>query len=239
MKKLLTIILGLAFIPWGATGARADTIALFDYGFNIDGSVSVPTLGDAVPVEADISGFDVGTGLGTISVGLTGAGAHFVALFVDHEIDEPINTFFNENGATSGTLAAGQSWEIDEPGFVFGDIFANFLTSALDGTNGVPAGLEDDVSMAMGFDFVLGAGDTATIDFLLSTTAPGSGFFLAHTDPASLAGLLGLTGPDDAVFFSASLDITPTAVPEPGTQALLGIALVALVGTSIWRKQRV
>lgn len=217
-RKILLSGLGAFLLAFGGT-AQAVPI-LFDYGFNIDGVVSVPTLGDPVPAAADISGFNDITGLGTIAVTISGAGAHSVLSFFDHDIDAAINTFFNEYGAAFGTTAAGQSWEIDEPGFLFGDIFDNFVDNTLDDSNNVPSGSEDDVSMAMGWNFVLGASETAIIDFVLSEVMPASGFFLQHVDPAS----------EYEFYFSSALNIDGggTPVPEPGTLWLLGAGLLGL-----------
>ncbi|MCB1683760.1 MAG: PEP-CTERM sorting domain-containing protein [Pseudomonadales bacterium] len=207
---------------WAAQSA-AD-IVLFDYGINIDG-VTTCNFGPCDSDFALLSAagvndtlFDYGTGLGTLSLTVTGAGMHSVDLFVDHEMSEGVNTFFNEYGAVSGAASAGQSWEIDEPGYVFGDVFDNFFSSLLDNSNGVPAGLVDDVSMALGWDFVLAAGEVASIDFLLSTIMPAGGFFLAHADPDSA----------EVVYFSSVLSIGSVSVPEPATSLLLGAGLLAL-----------
>ena len=226
MKNLKIILLALTFLWFGVSGASAIPIELFDYGINIDGIVNVPTLGDPVPGEADISLFDdILAGLGTIIVTITGATTHNVDLFVDHKFDQDINTFFNETGSKTGTPVAGQSWEIDEPGFVDGDIFGNFQTSSLD--NGIGTSIwgnttfPDDVSMTMGWDFSLLAGETATLSFLLSQT-PVGGFYLTHTDPDSNA----------SIYFSSSLGITggPVGVPEPTTILLVGTGLIGLIG---------
>ena len=106
---------------------------------------------------------------------------------------------------------------------LFGDIFDNFLVSNLDNTNNVPQGLEDDVSMALGWDFALNAGETATIQFNIQNTAAPTGFFLSQTDPDS----------NETIWFSSTLDIS--SVPEPSTIALLGLGLVG-VGLSRRRK---
>jgi hypothetical protein len=118
---------------------------------------------------ADLSGipgvddgaFDFSTGLGAITAQLTGAGVHSVDLFMDHDIDAL--TFFDEEGARSGSPSTGQSWEIDEPGFIFGDIVANFLDSSLD--NSLDFLGPEDISMALGWDFSLSANEIATIMF--------------------------------------------------------------------------
>ena len=226
MKFLRTTVCALAVCSIGTFGVQA-TSTLFEYAFNLDGTVSDPTSGDAVPGAVDLSGFDTGTGLGTISVSLSGAGSRYVAVFVDHEIDEDINTYYNEYGASSGTAAAGESWEIDEPGYVSGDIYDNLLASSLDNANGVPSGFPDDVSMALAYDFILTPGDTASLDFILSSTAPSSGFYLAQTDPDS----------GGAIYFSSTLGIThtPQGVPDYGTT--WSLLLFGLVVVEFWRRQ--
>jgi hypothetical protein len=145
--------------------------------------------------------------------------------FFDFEIDEPDNTFFNELGGSVGAAAAGQSFEIDEPGWVFGDIFDNFLAGTLD--NSVLAGPED-ISMAMGFNFTLAAAQTALVTFLTADVLPAiaPSFYLQQSDPLSEAslylwGTLAITGGEEPP--------PPTDVPEPGTLALLAVGLLALL----------
>jgi hypothetical protein len=222
--KIKRFIVSVGAAVLGLSGLSAHAIpSLFEYGFNIDGTVSDITLGDAVPGGVNVAGFDDVSGLGTITVSISGAGAHTFDAFFDHEIDEAINTYFNESGAATGVASAGQSWEIDEPGFVFGDIYTNFEDSTLDNSNGVPAGLEDDVSLAMGWDFFLGVGDTATISLLLSETMPTGGFYLSHTDPDS----------NYTFYLSSALDITGTPpAPEPTLVYLLAIGMAGLLATS-------
>lgn len=136
--------------------------------------------------------------------------------FLDAEIDEPINSFFNESGALVG-MSGANSWEIDEPGFVFGDIFDNLLAGSLDNGNSVPAGLEDDVSLALGFDVgSLLAGESILATFDTSLTNIGG---LSHTDSDS-----NLT-----FYFNGVVEIQPLSVPEPGTLMLFIIGMAGLM----------
>jgi len=215
MRKLGILVAALlAVAAWTAPGQAVD-YRLFESALNVDGTVSTPA--------AQLS-FDSGTGLGSLSFSVTGVGAHDVALFVDHDIDEAVNTFFNESGAVSGAPGAGLSWEIDEPGYVFGNIYTNFQAGTLDNTifGGVSDKI-DDVSMALGWNFILADGETAAITFTLGTAAPG-GFSLAQIDLDSPA----------AIYFTTGLEIRggEVPVPEPATTLLLmgsGLGWLALL----------
>jgi hypothetical protein len=220
--KLLTLISGLLVANAPLQLQSFGAVSLFDHAFNLNGTVS--TGADPVPAAVDASGFNFSTGLGTLAINVTSTGANHVGLFVDHEIDEPINTFFNEFGFVTGAPAAGQSWEIDEPGFVFGDIYSNFTSGSLDNSTGTA--LSDDVSMALAWDFILASGEVGTMKFNLSDTLPGAGpsFRLSQTDPDSQV----------TIYFSSSLEIAealPVGVPESGsTTILLLLGFASLTG---------
>ena len=231
-KTLGTIVAAMPLIlsTQLANAAVGPVLTLYDWGFNIDGSVSNKLNGDSVPAAINQAGFNFATGLGTLSLQISGSGNHFFDAFFDHEIDEAINGFTNESGAANGTAAAGQSWEIDEPGWVFGDIYGNFLASGLDNTNAIPAGFEDDVSMALGWDFALGVDQTAIISLVLSDIAPTSGFYLSQTDPDS----------QSSIYFSSNLTISqgqPPTIPEPSVIWLLGMGLLGAAAQSRFKKQ--
>jgi hypothetical protein len=222
MKK--TCLLAAGILATSLLGSsRAATIDLFEYGFNIDGTFSdlIPD-GDPTPGGIMLGGFNSTTGLGTIQFSISGAGSHYFSTYYDHEIDETINTFFNEMGSKSGTPGSGQSWEIDEP--ASGDIFRNFLDGILDNSVGLSS--PEDVAMALGWKFNLGAFDTAKITLLTSDTAPTSGFYLEQNDPDSQA----------SIYLSGSLSIVtrnpnPNGVPDQGGSiALLALGLAGIFG---------
>jgi hypothetical protein len=205
--------------------AAAADISLNEYAFNIDGTVSDITLGDALPAGVNVAGFDDVTGIGTVTVTVSGAGSHYVSMFVDHDITEQFyNPFDNEYGVVNGTPAAGQSWQIGEP--TAGTIYPNFAASALDNTNGVPFGSENDVSMALASSFNLNTGETAAVTFLLSQIQP-AGFSLGQFDGGDVTLVLP-TG--DAVFFSSNVEIRGgSVVPLPPAIILFGSGLATLL----------
>lgn len=210
--KLLPLIIGAGLALESLT-VQAQ-VELFEWAVNQDGVLS--GTGDPAP-----AGFNVETGLGTVSLLFTGVGPHSGFLFLDHELSEDLNTFFNEIGSATGTPAVGESWEIDEPGFHFGDIYENFLAGTPD--NSVGTAEPDDVSMLMGRNFYLDPGETGLLQFILSETQPANGFYLTQLDPDS----------GDVVYFSSHLAIrSGGTVPDAAWN--LGLMIMALAGlTSI------
>ena len=192
------------------------------------------------PSGVNTAGFDFSTGLGTLvfTVAAASPGNYYVDAFFDHELHTP---FYNEFGAANGAAGAGVSWQIDEPGFGdgnrLGTIFDNALANTLDDTNHVPGArsnflndcggngggaadgtCNNDVSLALGFNFALAAGGEAVITLTASSQRPAGGFFLQQHDPDA---------PGGDLYLSETVDIR-NVVPEPGTLLLVGMGLMSI-----------
>jgi len=209
--------LALMFLVFSVSFASASS-TLYDWAFFVDGAKFEAMEGDLMPTSGTL---DDG-GLGTLTWSTSEAGNHTFIAFFDHEIDESENTFFNEFGSSNGTPEPRQFWEIDEPGWGkndphgAGDIYWNTLNGFLDKSNGVSQGSEDDVSMALGWEFTLTASEIATISLNLSNVASCPGFCLSQTDPDS----------NDTIYFTSTLTSQP--IPVPSTIILFGSGLAGL-----------
>lgn len=221
MQRLITVSL-LILMAGALSPPAAAAPALAEWGLNIDGTIYLK--GDPLPANVNASAFDFSTGLGVLTLQIPGPG--FAIFYVDIELDEEVNTFFNEYGEKSGSAPGGVSWEIDEPGWVFGDIFTNLLNGALDNTNGVPIDKPEDVSFAIGW--ALAGTDVATIHWRISDIAPKAGFYLKQVDPDS----------GSAVYMYGDVSTGPQEIPEPGTLPLVlaGLGLLAAGTRSLRQK---
>lgn len=241
MKRLTTVLCTLVLFAFTLSVASAADIVLYDAIFNVNGAISEPFFGDPLPAELNAGAFDFNTGLGTLAFTITGAGNHSVITFLDHEIDEAVNTFFNENGAVNGAPAAGQSWEIDDPqNYIIGDVYAGSLFNSNELLSLPPDPVTGgyDVSMALGWDFTLAPLETAYINFVVAETAP-NGFYLSHTDPETL-GVTGGVVPT-TIYFSSNLTIRggqEPPIPEPGTWILMLTGLALTGGIAAKRSKR-
>ncbi len=243
-RELHAIQLG-PFDPSGAGGAlNGQTLLVEDGGsvFEIDAFIQIEGLDlndagpgtaarvstDSLPPEltlsfsSELSGDESDLTL-RYRIDNTGAsplaGLTFLSLF-DAEIDQGVNTFFNEFAETTGSLAIGQSFEVDEPGFGSGDLFANLLAGQLDGVNAVAEGFENDVAMALSFALgPLSVGDSALVELLVSEDGDSLGSFsIRHLDADPLS--------TTEITYSGRA----TVVPEPSTLTLLLLGLATLRG---------
>ncbi|OMH35343.1 hypothetical protein [Motiliproteus sp. MSK22-1] len=133
-----------------------------------------------------------------------------VLAFLDADIDQFINGFWQETAEYHGSET--DSYEIDEPGFIFGDIYDNLLAGQLDNTNSFSGGFVDDVSFALGFELD-DLRDGAWFEAVFSISwADISG--IEHIDPDS----------NDSYFYNGRVEVLnnqPPQVSVPETSSLL------------------
>lgn len=217
--RRIVFCLSVMLILWA--GQALATPSLVDWVFNDNGEIyeNVVNVVEDLPGYYDYSGFDWDTGLGSISITFSSAGDYSFISFFDHEMSRDGNTYYNEYGDAIGSPETGQLWEIDEPGWVFGDIYDNILDGYLDNSNAIDDSFEDDVSMAMGWEFSLLENEIATIILTISESSlllPD--FYLSQIDP------------DGTLYFSSTLTILSgsSPVPEPASIFLVFSGLAPL-----------
>jgi len=243
MRKILTGIF-LLFV----TNVFADEISLFDWGLNLNGNVSRSLSTIPRNIVFSDGFFETGLGTITMTFESSTPADYSVAMFFDYEIDEGTNTFYNEYGMTGGTPVDPRLlYEIDEPGFgtadsyrdsqdaynYIGDIYDNFsefsnlgfdnkiFYDSYTGTylSNFEEPISDDVSMAMGWKFSLNSNETAVLQYVISSSAPTTGFYLSQLDRNSS---------ETGVYLQSQLNITSGNVPEPNTLSLFGMGIVSL-----------
>jgi len=140
-------------------------------------------------------------------------------VLLDAEIDEEINTFFNEYGTTNGVPGLhgydASEWQIDEPGFGTGTLLKNLFVGALSGSNAVPAIAPNDVALSLGFSLGnLNPGSASTVLVLISEQGLALGSFsLAQhdRDPSSTT----------VITMSGVVVATPSQMANPTHESLV------------------
>jgi len=232
---LFVLVVATLLMP----AAQAGNLWLTEYELRIDGvqfgcqfnniTCPPPTLPGNVS-----SSIDPLTGLGTltVTVAATGPSTHTISSFFDIWIESENSSFFDEFGQKIGTLPTGPSalsWEIDEPGLVFGDIKTNFQNDQLDNSASIFPDYADDASMALGWYVPMVAGQTATVTFTMGTSIPQTALYLHQWDSVE----------PNNVYFSSTLNLTApppvdNQVPEPSTW----LAMLGGFGALAFRKFR-
>ncbi|UCD36496.1 MAG: hypothetical protein JSU90_06635, partial [Nitrospiraceae bacterium] len=183
-----------------------------DCTFDFVGYSGGLTSRDQLPPVIDTSGIELidfqnsfASGLGTATVTIDGAGLHFVIFYVDQDLGPLYTDSTDENGGPFGILPVGEMWEVDEPGdgasgdgtlglTYFGDLIQfNFVIDGIldntiffDALDNQFLGHNGDTAMALGWNFELSAGDTATISFTVSDSVVPTGFYLMQTDTSGI-----------------------------------------------------
>ena len=191
MKKFLVIVLTLFFVGFGVSGALATSV-LYDWAIDVNGTVYEvwPEIYEAPTVSGEITGvsgftmftptddpygYDVPDAIGTITVTFDpgAAGNYNIEGYFDVEIDEWINTYYNETGATGGTASGG--------------VYGSVLNDA------------GDIAWEIGWDFALADDEYAVVNFIVTSSNTLPGYYLSQTDPDSqetiyLTSTLGIVG---------------------------------------------
>lgn len=159
-------------------------------------------------------------------------------VFLDAEIDEAANTFFNENGTVSGGIGGepweAKQWQIDEPGFESGTLMRNLLLGGLSNSNAIPPGVTNDVAMALGFSRnLLWPGEAFEVRVMISEGGNSLGpLTLVQQDAMEEGAVIGLSGQGNRPGLSGVVfhDMNTNGVPDGGEG--LSNVVVVLVGTN-------
>jgi hypothetical protein len=273
MKRLLIfaqIVMGVLVLAPAAFGD------IVDYMLNVNGTTYCPSYSGysgtcsnygglaAAPVSTTLDLMFGGTGLGSVSLTYNpgSAGTFNVGLWLFEELVPAVGG--DEYGATGGTPATGQTWQVDVPDYDYnssdpnfgglpagaGTIVGNTAGSTLANFNYLTGNTSqfsfncsgsttcnDYTSMAMGFNFTLASGQEEVMNFNVSTTVPTSGFYLEQIAPVDAG-----NATEVDYYYTANASTQPIGgggVPEPGTAVLLGSAMAGILGLAIWRRASV
>jgi len=241
----------------GVQSARATEIGLADWCINVNGSVDATNPADNPSngcnggtnspfASISLSNFDttlepganaLGTATQSVSITLTPGQENYVAFYADYDVDYNTYGSFDDSATAVNAVPANWSYELDNPetSNLFGDFAATNNSTPLANSNnvGTPSGPPTqccDAAWAMAIDNInVLAGGSGNVTFIISTTAPTSGFYLQQTNATT----------SDSIYLSAVVSVqNPVGgVPEPSTFALgLGAAGVTL---ALARRKRV
>jgi len=257
---VLVVVLAMAPAMFGDTTDYMLNINGTTYCPSGTGAAGCTSTGGFAAAPGTLSTIDEtynGTGLGKVTVTFNPGpgGPYNVNLWLFEQLSEQgpdtSGPGFNEYGVVSAASpGSGQTYQIDVPDYdsvldpntsAEGNIIANTRSSSLDGKNDVPGTTDavgcppspncnDFTSMALGFNFTLGASEEEIISFNVSTTPPASGFYLEQIHPANDPNGSG-SNPEIDYYFTGTATTEPTVVgpvPEPGSIFLLAPVAVVL-----------
>jgi PEP-CTERM motif-containing protein len=196
--------------------ALADTLTLYNWGFNVDGTLydKPNPLPSTPPVSFNTGGFNFSEGLGSLTLVVAGPpSSHFVDVYFDHDLiaASPSTDF----AAAVGALPTGESWEIGAGSAA--NLFAAFSANTYSDTNNLPG--PGDVATGLGLAFTTTSADPwGLVTITVRETAPTSGFYLHQYNTSG-------STPTD-IYISATE--TNTATPEPSTFLLFSAGLCGI-----------
>jgi hypothetical protein len=227
----------LALLALSQVEVASSQTGLADWCVNVNGDINTACngagSGGTSPgnnASIGLAGFDTtlepGTNsLGSIVITLNPGFSGYASFYADYDLDYLTYGSFQDSATTGGTLPAGYSYEAADPNV--SNIFSDFSGSALPDTNSVgtasgPPVVCCDVAFALSVGDLVNTGTVdETLSFLVSATAPGSGFYIKQTN-------LDL---GDSIYLSAVSSSGPP--PPPPTPEPAPLVLVALGGLSM------